>query len=425
MSSIAVIGMQWGDEGKGKIVDWLSRDVAHVARFQGGHNAGHTVICGDKKTVLHLLPSGILHPAVRCYIGSGVVLSPPDLLAEIRLVEEQLGGALFGRLFVSASAALILPYHVKIDQARDSKNNIGTTKRGIGPAYEDKVGRRALRVYDLYNPASKNRLADNVAFYNDLLARHQQPPLDFDEVAEALTMQAEALRPYVCDDIGWRLSQAAAAGEHVLLEGAQGALLDIEQGTYPFVTSSSCLAAAAAGGLGADLSPEVLGITKSYCTRVGNGPFPTELNDDIGEQIANLGNEFGSTTGRPRRCGWLDMPFLRHALRINGCRRLVLTKLDILDEIKTIKICVAYDINGNRRDNPPADPALLAKCRPVYENIEGWLTSTADIKNKHDLPKAALRFLERVEELSSATIDIVSTGVERNSVIVNRAPFTE
>ena len=422
MSAVAVVGLQWGDEGKGKLVDWLAQGAAHVARFQGGHNAGHTLICDGEKHVLHLLPSGVLHPGVRCHIGNGVVVSPADLLKEIDLLEER-GYSLADRLFIADSAALILPYHVALDCARDEGGHIGTTKRGIGPACEDKTGRRALRFYDLFNGCGEEKLRANLEFYRELLARYGKSVPAAESLWETLQRQGERLRPYLCDNIGERLAVAHEKGEHVLLEGAQGTLLDIEQGTYPYATSSGCLASTAAGGLGVELSPTVYGIIKSYCTRVGNGPFPTELDDDTGSQLARRGHEFGSTTQRPRRCGWLDIPLLRHALRVNGCRRLALTKMDVLDAFDEIFICVEYDIDGGRRQTPPSDPMLLQRCRPVYEKMPGWRQSPLGGMTG-ELPAAAAQYVKRIEDLCGVSIDLVATGPDRSSIIVRRHPFS-
>lgn len=430
MSVVAVVGLQWGDEGKGKIVELLAGDAAHVARFQGGHNAGHTVIHNNRKTILHLLPSGILRTRPKCYIGGGVVVSPGDLLKEISSVSslKLTKDDLQRRLFIADNASLILPHYARIDAMRDDKENIGTTRRGIGPAYEDRAGRRGLRMYDLYNGDGAEKFSANRAFYAGLLSADAPPQAETVALPQAawaeLCKQGELLRPYVCDNIGERLANAAAAGENILLEGAQGAMLDIEQGTYPYTTSSSCLAAAAAGGLGADLSPEVLGIVKSYCTRVGNGPFPTELNDAAGEQLSERGGEVGATTGRPRRCGWLDIPLLRHAVRINRCRRLAVTKLDVLDKMNEIKLCVAYELNGEKRHLPPADPAALAQCTPIYETFPGWKQPTADIKNAKDLPPEAIDYLRRVEELTKTHINIISTGAERESICLTSSVLT-
>ena len=419
MSVISVIGLQWGDEGKGKIVDWLAANAAHVARFQGGHNAGHTLLFNGKKTALHLLPCGVLHKTVRCYIGGGVVVSPSALLEELQWLEKS-GISLPGRLFISSSAALVLPYHVALDRQREAQNGgIGTTLRGIGPAHEDKIARRAMRLYDLYNGAGADKLAANIRLYNRLL----DTPLSADNLWHDLQKTAEQLRPCVCDNLGGMLAAAADNGEHILLEGAQGVMLDIEQGTYPYTTSAQCLPAAAAGGLGVELSPTVLGVSKAYATRVGKGPFPTELSDETGQRILRVGEEVGATTGRNRRCGWLDIPMLRHALRVSGCRRLALVKLDVLDMLEQIKLCVSYQLDDAVISLPPADPLALARCQPVYETFEGW-RKTAEMREESHLPEQAHVYLRRIEELTSATIDIISTGADRQSAIVRRHPFS-
>ena len=414
MIAVAVVGLQWGDEGKGKIVDLLAADAAHVARFQGGHNAGHTLVIDGQKTTLHLLPSGILQPQSKCYIGNGVVLSPPSFLQEVEKIEKK-GVSIYKRLFVSASATLILPYHVALDKARESQTNaIGTTLRGIGPAHEDKVARRALRVYDLYNGQTKAKVRANVDFYNHLLSRYQCPAIDAEKLIEDLQRQAETLHPYVCDNTASLLAEAHKNNDAILLEGAQGALLDIENGTYPFTTSAHCLPSYATIGLGVELTPTVLGVIKSYATRVGKGPFPTELNDDIGEKIAEEGGEFGSTTGRPRRCGWLDIPLLKITMRLCGCKRLAITKLDVFDKLEEIKICTDYELDGKTLSEPPTDPQALARCRPLYETLAAWKGHTVSgVQQEDRLPQAAHAYLNRIKTLTGATIDIISTGAER------------
>ena len=418
MTALAVIGLQWGDEGKGKIVDLLAADAAHVARFQGGHNAGHTLTIGGRSTVLHLLPSGVLHPGVRCYLGGGVVLSPSALLEEIQALD---GGAdsLRGRFFIASSAALVLPCHVALDKKRDT-DGIGTTLRGIGPAHEDKTARRALRVYDLQNKDGRekfNRLADR---YDSIL----QTQTNREKVWQTLQEQMESLSPFVCDDIGERLAAADEAGETILLEGAQGVMLDIEQGTYPFVTSAQCLPAAAAGGLGAELSPTTLGVSKAYATRVGNGPFPTELQNEEGEKLAALGGEVGATTGRRRRCGWLDLPMLRRALRVCGCKKMALTKMDVLDQFDNIPVCVHYTLDGKTILNPPADPSALSRCIPHYETLPGWRgEQVANAETESALPSAARRYIARLEELLQVRIILISTSPRRESAILRENLF--
>lgn len=418
--AVAVVGLQWGDEGKGKIVDWLARRAAHVARFQGGHNAGHSLVVGGEKTVLHLLPSGILHPHARCYIGGGVVVAPDALLEEI--ARARAGGIeLEGRLFVSSAAAMILPYHLRVDAARDAKNKIGTTGRGIGPAHEDKVGRRALRLYDAAaGGGGWARLEDNVDFYNYVLARHGAPALEAAALWADVTRQVAELQPFLVDDVGEALAVARGRGEAILLEGAQGALLDGEVGTYPYTTSAPCLAAAAAAGLGVELHAAVLGVAKCYCTRVGNGPFPSESAGGEGAVLAERGGEVGATTGRARRCGWLDAPMLRYAVRVNGCAEMVVTKLDVLDAFDEVKICVAYALEGERLELPPADAERLRRCTPIYETWPGWRGAggVAEAGTWAALPAAARRFLARMEELSGAEVAAVSVGAERGRTLV-------
>ena len=421
MSVVAIVGLQWGDEGKGKIVDLLSAHARCVARFQGGHNAGHTLVVDGKKTTLHLIPSGALREDVRCYIGAGVVVSPAALLEEIRGLREN---GFRPDLRVSAAAALVLPHHAALDRVRDEKRGIGTTLRGIGPAHEDKTARRAVRVCDLYNGQGREKVLANVEFCNHILSRADIPPLDAEAIWRELAGQAEEMREFICDDPGGELEAAKARGENILLEGAQGAMLDIEQGAYPYVTSAGCLAAAHAPGLGADLSPMVLGITKSYTTRVGAGPFPSELHDETGEKLAKAGFEFGSTTGRPRRCGWLDIPALRRALRLNGCRELAVTKLDVLDGMEEIKICVAYELDGERISEIPADSSAFARCEMICETLPGWPgESAAGARKDSDLPENARRYLDRIAELTNTNIAMISAGAERDDIIFRRAIF--
>lgn len=424
MSVVAVVGLQWGDEGKGKIVDLLSVRARCVARFQGGHNAGHTLVVNGKKTTLHLIPSGALRENARCYIGAGVVVSPSALLEEIGKLR---AAGLRPDLRVSAAAALALPHHAALDQAREKRRKIGTTLRGIGPAHEDKIARRAVRVCDLYNGQGRAKLLENVDFYNHILSRDAVPPLDGDAIWKELRERAGEMREFVCDDVGGELAEAKARGENILLEGAQGAMLDVEQGAYPFVTSAGCLVGSHAAGLGADLSPVLpLGITKAYATRVGAGPFPSELHDGAGEQLAEAGVEFGSTTGRPRRCGWLDVPALRRALRLNGCRDLAVTKLDVLDGMDEVKICVAYELDGACVSGFPADSSALSRCGMICETLPGWPgESAAGARKESDLPENARRYLARIEELTGASVAMISAGAERDDIIFRRPVFSE
>ena len=426
--AVAVIGMQWGDEGKGKIVDHLTDRASVVARFQGGHNAGHTLVIDGERTVLHLVPSGVMRERVRCLIGHGVVLSPTALVDEMRMLAER-GVPAWERVRVSDACPLILPYHAVLDRAREAARGsvaIGTTGRGIGPAYEDKAARRAVRVGDLLDSAqldAKLRALDE--YHNFILTRWLgADPVDIAEVRDALDAASERIGPLVTD-VPAALHAAIDAGEGVVLEGAQGACLDIDQGTFPFVTSSNTTAGGAAAGSG--LGPRdigyVLGITKAYTTRVGGGPFPTELHDEVGERLAARGHEFGATTGRPRRCGWLDIVGLRRAARINSVSGLCITKLDVLDEMPVVRLCTGYRFDGARRDAPPTSAEELARCEPVYEDMPGWRSSTVGIRSRAGLPRPARAFIERIESLVGVPIDIISTGAGRDETIVERHPF--
>ena len=426
--AVAVIGMQWGDEGKGKIVDRLTDRASVVARFQGGHNAGHTLVIDGERTVLHLVPSGVMREGVRCLIGHGVVLSPAALVDEMSMLAER-GVPAAERVRVSDACPLILPYHAALDRARETARGaaaIGTTGRGIGPAYEDKAARRAMRVGDLLDPArldEKLRVLDE--YHNFMLTRWLgADPIDIAEVRDALEAAAERIRPLVADVPGV-LHAALDAGEGVLLEGAQGAWLDIDQGTFPFVTSSNTTAgnAAAGSGLGPRDVGYVLGIAKAYATRVGGGPFPSELHDDVGRHLAARGSEFGATTGRPRRCGWLDVASLRRAVRINSVSGLCITKLDVLDELAEVRLCTGYRIGGERRDTPPGAAEALARCEPVYEDLPGWRSPTVGVRSRDDLPSRARAFIERIEALAGVPIDIISTGAGRDETILERHPF--
>ena len=426
--NVVVIGTQWGDEGKGKIVDWLTEQVSGVVRFQGGHNAGHTLVVNGKKTILRLIPSGILHPKVTCYIGNGVVLSPSALLGEIDELQSS-GIDVESRLRISLACPLILPYHVALDQAREAAKGdakIGTTGRGIGPAYEDKVARRAVRLLDLAHPkALRSRLEEVMALHNFVLSHYlKAAEVSVDQVFDELMAMAPRLLR-MSADVPHLLHEAASKGENLLFEGAQGSLLDIDHGTYPFVTSSNCVAAAA--GAGAGVGPSslhyVLGITKAYATRVGGGPFPTELTDEIGATLARRGNEFGSVTGRPRRCGWFDAAALRRSIQINGMTGLCITKLDVLDGLSEIRLCVAYDTPGGRRDVLPFGADAVAECSPVYETMPGWTQSTLGVRNWSDLPQAARLYLDRLAEVVGAPIAMVSTGADREHTVLLEHPF--
>lgn len=426
--NVVVIGTQWGDEGKGKIVDWLTDHAQGVVRFQGGHNAGHTLVIGNKKTVLHLIPSGILRSNVTCYIGNGVVLSPQALMTELRMLEEA-GVDVRSRLKISEACPLILPYHVAIDLARESArgvDKIGTTGRGIGPAYEDKVARRAIRLQDLFHRERFAAKLGEVLDYHNFVLKHyfQVETVDFQRTLEESLALAEEIRPMVAD-VSNMLYKANQSGEKLLFEGAQGSLLDVDHGTYPFVTSSNTTAGGAATGAG--VAPQmlsyVLGITKAYTTRVGSGPFPTELGDAIGAHLAQKGHEFGSTTGRARRCGWFDAAALKRSIQINGVSGLCVTKLDVLDGMEVLRIGVGYDIRGRHSDIFPIGAEELADCVPVYEEMPGWQDSTEGIKRYEDLPLNAQNYLKRMEEVCGVPVDIISTGPDREETIVLRHPF--
>ncbi len=421
--NVVVIGTQWGDEGKGKIVDLLTESAAAVVRFQGGHNAGHTLVIDGVKTVLHLIPSGILRPGVQCLIGNGVVLAPEPLLAEVRDLEGK-GVPVRDRLRISPACPLILPYHVAIDQAREKSlgdQKLGTTGRGIGPAYEDKAARRGVRLGDLfYWQQFVAKLAEVMDYHNFLLEKYYDAaPVDFDATVEQTRQLAEELRPMVAD-IGPLLHQLREDGRNILFEGAQGSLLDVDLGTYPFVTSSNTTAGGAAFGTG--FGPRyldyILGTTKAYATRVGSGPFPTELFDEVGDRLAERGAEVGATTGRARRCGWFDAVALHHAVQINSLSGLCLSKLDVLDGLETIRICVAYkDANGARL-RPRFDSEFYSEVQPVYEDLPGWQQSTLGARSLADLPAAARGYIERIESAVGVPIAVISTGPDREETIL-------
>ncbi len=426
--NIVVIGTQWGDEGKGKLVDLLTDDAAAVVRFQGGHNAGHTVVVKGEKTVLHLIPSGILRENVQCLIGNGVVLSPEALLTEIRMLEENKIPAR-DRLKISEACPLILPYHVALDKAREKargKAAIGTTGRGIGPAYEDKVSRRGLRVGDLlHRERFAAKLGEVLDFHNFCLKNYfKEDVVSFEKVLEETMTMAEEIIPMV-DDVANIIYQHQEAGANIMFEGAQGTLLDIDHGTYPFVTSSNTTAGGAATGSGMGLRDfdYVLGITKAYTTRVGSGPFPTELFDEMGKHLAKRGHEFGATTGRARRCGWFDAVALRRSKQINSLTGLCITKLDVLDGLESIQICTGYEWNGKTCTTLPSGAEAIANCKPVYEEMPGWSDSTVGIKDFDQLPVNAKAYLKRIEEIIETPVDIVSTGPDREETIVLRHPF--
>jgi len=426
--NVVVIGTQWGDEGKGKVVDLLTDKADAVVRFQGGHNAGHTLVIQGRKTVLHLIPSGILRNDVRCLIGNGVVLSPSALLEELEMLEA--GGVdARGRMGISESCPVILPYHITLDQAREAARGakaIGTTGRGIGPCYEDKVSRRGIRLGEMLDPEHfKERLREVLDYHNFALEHYFKfETVDYQQVLDEALAQAEQIKPMI-EDVPGTLHQLRRQGRSVMFEGAQGALLDIDHGTYPFVTSSNTTAGGAATGSG--VGPRdfdyVLGIVKAYTTRVGAGPFPTELFDDDGEHLGVKGHEFGATTGRKRRCGWLDTVALKRSLQINSVTGMCITKLDVLDGLDTIKVCVAYRLDGNEVDTPPVGADRFAQCEPVFIEMPGWKASTVGIKSRDALPEAARSYLRKIEELCETPIDIISTGPDREETIVLRHPF--
>ena len=425
---VVILGVQWGDEGKGKIVDLLTDRADGVVRFQGGHNAGHTLVIDGQKTVLHLVPSGILRPDIHCYIGNGVVVAPDALLAEMNQLEAA-GVDVTSRLHLSAGCPVVLAFHSALDQAREAKRGgqaIGTTGRGIGPAYEDKVARRGLRLGDLLRADCCAQRVDALGEYHNfmLTSYYGAAPVDVSALKENVIEWAEALGPMI-GDVAGALGAKVAEGQSFLFEGAQGALLDIDHGTYPFVTSSNTGAgnASVGSGVGPAIFDTVLGIVKAYTTRVGNGPFPTELFDDTGARLADKGQEFGATTGRPRRCGWFDAVSVRRACQLNGINSLCVTKLDVLDGLDQIKICHAYRIKGEEIENSLMDAAALEAVEPVYEVVPGWQESTVGHREAESLPDAARRYLDRLSQLVGVPIDIISTGPGRDETIVRRHPL--
>ncbi len=426
--NIVVLGTQWGDEGKGKIVDLLTDKVAAVVRFQGGHNAGHTVIIKGEKTVLHLIPSGILREGVQCLIGNGVVLSPKALLDEISMLEGN-GIGVRKRLKISAACTLILPYHVAIDKAREkAKGNdaIGTTGRGIGPAYEDKVARRSLRVGDLLSKDKfAEKLEETLKFHNFILREYfQSDVLDSQEIFDETMTLAESIIPMIADvpELIWQMQQQ---GDNILFEGAQGTLLDIDHGTYPYVTSSNTTAGSAATGTGVGPTcfDYILGVTKAYTTRVGSGPFLTELFDATGEHLAKVGHEFGATTGRARRCGWFDAVALRRSKQINNLTGLCITKLDVLDGMDTVHICSGYERKGKISHTPPDGADAISEYTPVYEELPGWTQSTVGVTEYNALPQRAIDYIKRLEELIQTPVDMISTGPDRIETIILKHPL--
>jgi len=424
MPATVVVGLQWGDEGKGKTTDLLGESVSMVVRYQGGDNAGHTVVLGDETFKLHLVPSGILHPHITPVIGSGVVVNPAVLLDEMAALEAR--GVSTARLRVSAQAHLIMPYHVALDsamEARLAEGGIGTTHRGIGPAYADRAWRTGLRVEDLLDPDGlRLRLERLLPGKNAILAAYGAEPFELEPLHAAAVRHGEALRPFVADTF-WLVQDALARGEHVLLEGAQGTLLDLDHGTYPYVTSSNPVAGGACtgGGIGPLQVDEVLGIMKAYTTRVGSGPFPTELDDGIGRSMRERGREFGATTGRPRRCGWFDAVPLRYAVAVNSATSIMLNKIDILSGLDEVLVCVAYEVDGERIASWPVAADALARVRPVYRRFPGWHEELADVRRTEELPGNARRYVDALEEMAGVPISIISVGPERTQTIERRA----
>jgi len=429
MSNVVVVGAQWGDEGKGKVVDIYTEYADDIVRFQGGNNAGHTLVVGKETVVLHLIPSGILHEGKRCIIGNGVVLDPQVFIKEITKLKESGRLQDDSALLLSESLHIIMPYHKRIDIAREAKSGdkkIGTTGRGIGPCYEDKIGRRGIRLMDLINQeAFERKLNEFLPEKNFMLANLLDgEPCSFDEIVAEYKAYADVLRKYVADT-SLILEKDLKSGKKILFEGAQGTLLDIDHGTYPYVTSSSTCSGGAATGSG--VSPrqihEVIGISKAYITRVGSGPFPTELMDETGEKLRRIGGEFGATTGRPRRCGWFDAMVLRYAVRVNGMSGIALTKLDVLSEFDTIKVCTGYTLNGQKLETLPAALEAFENCQPVYEELPGWGVDITEAKTYDELPENAKSYVRRLEELAGCPIVMVSVGPRRDQTISLRNPF--
>jgi len=428
MPNIIVVGLQWGDEGKGKIVDFLSEKADVVARFQGGHNAGHTVVINQDKFILHLIPSGILYKDKMCIIGNGVVVDPAALLEEINGLRER-GVEIGKNLFLSKNAHLIMPYHVVLDRENErlrGSKSIGTTGRGIGPAYCDKIGRGGIRVADFLQPVLfKEKLKSNLVHVNFLLENlYKVSPLDAEVIFHEYMEYAEKLSPYIADtDI--LINDMISRKKNVLFEGAQGTLLDVDHGTYPYVTSSNAIAGGACTGLGVGPTKisKVLGVVKAYTTRVGSGPFPTEIKDSLGESLREKGGEYGATTGRPRRCGWLDMVVLRHSVRINGVTGIAITKLDILDGLETIKICTSYKHNGKIYEEFPKELNILEESEPVYEEVDGWSSSTLGIRDFNKLPKAAKIYIRKIEKMLGVKVHLISTGQRRDELVLLKEQF--
>jgi adenylosuccinate synthase len=428
MSNVVIVGAQWGDEGKGKVVDIYTEHAQQVVRYQGGNNAGHTLVVGDETIILHLIPSGILHPGKRCVIGNGVVLDPKIFLGEIEGLKARGYFKDDSQLLVDSNLHIIMPWHKAIDLARekDASRKIGTTGRGIGPTYEDKIGRRGIRMSDLVKPeVFRRKVNELLPEKNFLLEKFLgEAPLDADEIINEYSEYARQIEKYIgcCSS---ELSKAIQAGDNLLFEGAQGTLLDIDHGTYPYVTSSStCTGGVSTGsGIAPSHIDSVIGITKAYCTRVGEGPFPTELHDEMGEALRKAGREFGSTTGRPRRCGWFDAVAIREAVRLNGMTGLAVTKLDVLNDLDSIKVCTAYSYKGQLIEEYPRDAEILLECTPVYEEFEGWLSDICEVKERDDLPAQALAYLGKLEELAGCPIALISVGPRRDQTIQVSSPY--
>ncbi|APG28011.1 adenylosuccinate synthase [Syntrophotalea acetylenivorans] len=429
MANVVIVGSQWGDEGKGKVVDIYTEHADQVVRFQGGNNAGHTLVVGDEKTVLHLIPSGILHKGKRCLIGNGVVLDPQVFLQEIKQLKQKGYLQDDSQLVIDGNAHIIMPYHKAIDVAREKKSGarkIGTTGRGIGPTYEDKIGRRGIRVADLVNPEIfARKVKEFLPEKNFLLEQYLGvAPLDETAILEEYNAYGQTLAKYM-GNISLLVNNSITEGRKVLFEGAQGCLLDIDHGTYPYVTSSSTISGSACigAGVGPRFLDQVIGISKAYVTRVGEGPFPTELHDEMGQKLREAGNEFGSTTGRPRRCGWFDAVALRYAVRASGMTGLAITKMDVLNELETIKLCTAYAYRGELLEDFPNDLEILKECTPVYEEVEGWQSDLCDATSYEELPEKAKAYLKKLEEVSGCPIILVSVGPRRDQTIQLSNPF--
>jgi adenylosuccinate synthase len=423
MANTVLIGSQWGDEGKGKVIDVLTAQADWVVRYQGGNNAGHTVEVGDQKYVLHLTPSGILRPEAKCIIGNGLVVDPIGLAGELQELEER-GISIAGRLFISDRAHLVFQYHKELDGAKEAKletgKKIGTTKRGIGPAYSDKADRSGLRMGDLLELEFEALFRDRIAAKNAMLEVLGAPTLDADEMIALYAPAFEYLKPFICDTVPLLNTAVRDESQNVLFEGAQGVMLDVDFGTYPFVTSSSTGAGGVSAGAGVPPHSidDVIGIVKAYTTRVGEGPFPTELFDDDGKQLAKVGNEFGATTGRPRRCGWFDAVVARYSAMTGGIDRWALMKMDVLDGFETIKICTAYECDGERIDTVPASISKLTRCKPIYEDFKGWNCPTTECSSFDELPEQAKKYVRRIEEVTGVPVAILSVGPKRSSTIM-------